>query len=442
MGVTVGIIGIIVAFALLIFLVMKDFSPLYAGIIVTFIVILTNRLPIVETVTTVYGPGVASFVAGYFLMMLFGAIMGKLYDISGAATSIARSLVKTFMPNVEGMNIRKKTVIAVLLCALIGGVLTYGGINNVVLMITMYPIAAAICKATDIPQRFAIGMAVTGTSSFAYGGPFTPQMPNITAMDIMGTSSYAAVGPGMIAVAAEVITMCIAFSWVITRAAKKGEHFHPGANDTEWKDDEVLPNPWLSAIPLVVIFVTFNFLKLNVTLAMGLGVILCVILFHKKVKEKAGSLMKVINAGAVTSCSSLLFISAIVGFGATVTSTEAYGVILGKLLGMSIHPYFQLILCIWVMSGISGSATAGVKLALPTLGPIFVGQGLPAAGLHRVGAIACTVTDSLPSCGAIPMATSYSGNTMRESYPSLFISTTLSTAVGTIVCAIFCIILL
>jgi H+/gluconate symporter-like permease len=134
----------------------------------------------------------------------------------------------------------------------------------------------------------------------------------------------------------------------------------------------------------------------------------------------------------------LLFISAIVGFGAVVTKTPSFEALVNGLLGMAIHPYFQLILCVFAFASISGSTTAGVRLALPVLGPLFTKMGYPAGALHRIATYAGSVTDSLPHNGAVIMAVHLSGRSMKQAYPGIFVSTVLATGIGTFAVAIVC----
>ena len=432
--ITLGIIGIIIAFIVLIIASIYDLSPLYCGILVSVIVILTCGMPFTKAINEIYLPGVAGFAGPFFGVMLFGAIMGKIYDRSGAANSIAHLLVRVFMKDLEHMSEFRKVASTVLILAFAGAILAFGGVNNIVLMITMYPLAVAVCKETDIPQRYAIGIAVTGSSTFAFTGPFSPQMPNVVAMQTLGTSSYAALVPGIVGAIAELIVMVFVFYILIKRAKANGEKFEYGPNDTIHDLNKKLPSPVIAAIPLIFIFCAFNFFKMDITLAMGIGAALSVLLFTPNLKSYG--VLKAVNEGAVASCSSLLFISAIIGFGAVVTKTPSYKAIMDGLLSMSIHPYFQLILCVFAFASISGSTTAGVRLALPALGPIFTGMGYPAGALHRIATFAGSVTDSLPHNGAVIMAVHLSGRTMKQAYPGIFVSTVLATGAGTFAVAI------
>lgn len=124
MSMAIGVIGIILALVALMYLAYRDWSPLYLGFIVTLIVIVTNGMPLTATITDVYLPGVASFAGPYFGMMLFGAIIGKIYDVSGAATSIARGLIGALSPAGSGRSDNFRTAIVVLIACLTGAVLT------------------------------------------------------------------------------------------------------------------------------------------------------------------------------------------------------------------------------------------------------------------------------------------------------------------------------
>lgn len=433
-----GVVGILLSFVVLVIITYKGLSSLYAAFIVTLIVIVFNGMPLAETLTKVYLPGVASFAGPFFLMMVFGAIMGKLYDKSGAASSIARWLVRIVMRDPSKMSMEKKTVLSVLIICVAGFLLAYGGINNVVLLLTLYPLAVAICKEADIPQRFAIGMAASGCNTFPYGLPFSPQMPNVAAMNALGTSSGVAPIPGFVAGVAEIVVICIAFTVLIKRARARGEVFSYGPNDTVLDENAVLPNPIVSLIPLVAIFVLFNILDVNISVACGVGALLSAIIFYKYLGSKVSSVIKNMNDGAVAACSSLLLIASVVGFGTVVSATEGYQTILNGLLGLNISPMVKLIICILVFAAIAGSPTSAVSMTLPTLGPVFQSMGMSLGAVHRISVFAATVTDSLPCSGGVIMGISLSGRSMKEAYPGIFVSTVLATAVGTVVVTLLC----
>lgn len=85
---TLGIIGCLLGFVLVIFLSFKNFSPFIASCIGAFFVIIITGSPIVDTLT-VYAQQCASFAGGYWLVFLFGAIMARIYSESGAAMAVA-----------------------------------------------------------------------------------------------------------------------------------------------------------------------------------------------------------------------------------------------------------------------------------------------------------------------------------------------------------------
>jgi len=434
MNIALGIVGIFASFGLMVFLTMKNFSTLYVTIIVSIVVMITNGLPITSTLVSVYMPGVASFVGSFYAIMVAGAIMGKIYDKSGAATSISRWLVRNMLRGSDQMSDDKRTALTVLVIMIAGMLLTFGGINNVVLLLTMYPLAVGACKEANIPQRFAIGIACCGTNTFADVAPFSPQTPNLAAMTALGTPSNAAMIPGIVGALVEMVTIIWVFTIVVRKARARGEVFSYGPNDTAFTENADLPNPILSLLPLLFIFVSFNFLKLHISLAVAGGVIISLILFWKQLKLQG--VLDVVNSGAETSTTALLLISSVVGFGSVVAATESYQILIGTLMGMSIHPYLQLMICMFVFALVAGSPTATLKMALPTLGPAFISQGYAAGAIHRISAFASTVTDSLPCSGGVVLGVALSGRTMKEAYPGIFISTSLAALTGTVAVAL------
>ena len=73
----------------------------------------------------------ASFVQNYWLIFLTGALMGKIYEITNGAKSIARVIVKLF----------GKKYALVSISALPAVFLAYGGVSVYVVSFAVFPIA-------------------------------------------------------------------------------------------------------------------------------------------------------------------------------------------------------------------------------------------------------------------------------------------------------------
>jgi H+/gluconate symporter-like permease len=105
-------------------------------------VLLTGGLPILAAYTQVFMTNTGQFIAAFFPLFLLGAIFGKLMDDSSSAKSIAGSVSAWLGP--------ERAIASVVLCC---AVLTYGGVSAFVVAFAIYPVAAALFRAADIPQR-------------------------------------------------------------------------------------------------------------------------------------------------------------------------------------------------------------------------------------------------------------------------------------------------
>ena len=81
----IGLAGIIAALVFLTVAVYKGWSILYSSVISAIIIALTNGMDLYEALTVNYVSSFTSYAANYFILFCEGAMLGKLYDSSGAA---------------------------------------------------------------------------------------------------------------------------------------------------------------------------------------------------------------------------------------------------------------------------------------------------------------------------------------------------------------------
>ena len=93
MNFAIGLIGIIAALVFLTVAVYKGWSILYSSIISVIIIALTNSLNLYEALTVNFVSSFTSYAAAYFILFCEGAMLGKLYDASGAAWKIGKTVV-------------------------------------------------------------------------------------------------------------------------------------------------------------------------------------------------------------------------------------------------------------------------------------------------------------------------------------------------------------
>jgi H+/gluconate symporter-like permease len=207
-------------------------------------VLLTQPAAVAPAYSGIFMAKAAIFIAAYFPVFLLGAIFGKLIEASGAARSIALAISQWLGPQQ-----------AILAIALVGTVLTYGGVLIFVVVFSIYPLAATMFREADIPKRLipaTIGLGVlTGTMDAL---PGTPQIANIIPTAFFHTDTYAAPILGVLGA-----IFAFALGWFyldrLRRAAKaRGEGYGTGhVNEPEAVEEKRALHPLLALLPLIVV---------------------------------------------------------------------------------------------------------------------------------------------------------------------------------------------
>lgn len=214
----IGLIGIILSLALLIFLAYRGvnviiLAPLMALLATAF----AGGLPMLATYTQVYMPALGDYLITYFPLFLLGALFGKLMDDSGAARAIAYFTV-------EKLGDTRAILAIVIAC----GILTYGGVSLFVVAFAVFPIAAALFREAGVPKRLIPATIALGSFTFTMTAlPGTPQIQNAIPAPFFGTNAFAAPGLGIIAA---LIMFGGGIGWLTFRAkrlAAAGETYVP-----------------------------------------------------------------------------------------------------------------------------------------------------------------------------------------------------------------------
>ncbi len=202
-----GLIGILAALGLLIWLAYKGWSVLLLAPAAALVAAAAAGEPLLAHWTQTFMRGAAQFLAQFFPLFLLGALFGKLMEDSGSVEVIAR-----FMTEKLG------TSRAVLAVVLAGAIVTYGGVSLFVALFILAPMAQGLFKAADIPQRLMPATIALGTMTFTMSAlPGTPALQNAIPMPFFGTTPFAAPGLGIIA-AAIMLTFGL---WWLGRAQRR-----------------------------------------------------------------------------------------------------------------------------------------------------------------------------------------------------------------------------
>jgi len=84
MGIALLVIGLI----FLMFLAMKGVPIIVASLAAGVLILITSGMNIVEGISVSYMTGFSNYIMNYYMIFIFGAIFGKLCEISGATESM------------------------------------------------------------------------------------------------------------------------------------------------------------------------------------------------------------------------------------------------------------------------------------------------------------------------------------------------------------------
>ncbi len=455
-----GLVGILLALALLIWLAYRGWSVLLLAPAAALVAAAISREPLLANWTQTFMGAGAHFLAQFFPLFLLGALFGKLMEDSGSVAAIAQFMT-------ERLGSRR----AVLAVVLAGALVTYGGVSLFVAFFVLAPMAQALFKSANIPRRLMPAAIALGTSTFTMSAlPGTPAIQNAIPMPFFGTTPFAAPGLGIIAAA---IMLGFGLWWLrraeaAARRAREGygaerdvtpgtpadeqlvrerattaREFDP-AEIRHGRQSEALPSIALAVLPLGVVIgvnlimslfvlprLDFSFLAEErwggTSLSAVAGVWAVVVALASAVltlvlvnRRRLPALRESMDAGANASVLPAFSVASLVGFGAVVAMLPAFEVVRDWVLSIGGGPLVSLALATNVLAALTGSASGGMTIALDALGSTYMQiaaqQGLNPALMHRVAVIGAGTLDSLPHNGAVVTLLAVCGTTHRESY--------------------------
>lgn len=444
---TIGIIGIIVALLLFLMLVYKGVSSFIVAPVCAIIIAATNAMNPVETFYT-FAQGLGDMIVQLFAIVFLGAILGKLYTDTKSAASIAKTLTIKFIAKKEG---KAQVRIAVLIMMVIAGLMTMGGIDGFVLTFTTFPIAMIIARMVNIPRRYVPAMLMLNCAFMACPG--APQIDNIAMVGALNGEGYnvsatCGIIPGIIGVAIVLVLGYITLTTMIIKSQEKGETFDAAGIDTPdiLSDDTKLPNFFVALIPLIIVFVLYTILKLDVAVALAAGNVAVIVLAGRFIEKKDGSRLKTVisslNGGANSYPNALTTVATPSGLATVVTSTAAFGMIVGALSALNLHPIMLCLIVICVVVALTSAPPVALYVGLPVVVGICASKGLSfnVAALGRVAALAATTFETLPVNGMCVLTISLARSTYKDSYLPMFLNTLVYTLIATVVVAVLCIV--
>jgi len=454
---------VLAALCFLMFAAYRGYSViLFAPIAALGAVLLTEPALVAPMFTGLFMDKMVGFLKLYFPVFMLGAVFGKLIELSGFSKAIVAATI--------GLVGRSRAILSiVLVCAL----LTYGGVSLFVVVFAVYPFAAELFRASNIPKRLIPGTIALGAFTFTMDSlPGTPQIQNIIPTAFFGTTAWAAPWLGMIGA---VFILIVGLAYLESRrrkAAAAGEGYGGNlVNEPAPFEYARLAHPLVALLPLVLVGVcnklftdliprvygeTQSFLPSVVgdakpvvqevskiaaiwavegALLVG---ILCVLAFAWRpvIRQFADGSKAAVGGALLASMNT----ASEYGFGAVVAALPGFKVVADALHTIP-NPLVNEAVTVTALAGITGSASGGMGIALAAMADTFIANahaaGIPLEVMHRVAAMASGGMDTLPHNGAVITLLAVTGLTHRQSYRDIFAITVIKTLAVLVVIATY-----
>ena len=384
-GITLAV-NLAISIAIILFLVLKfKINPVISMILASLYMGISCSLGFMDTITSI-NSGFGSLMTGIGFPIGFGIMMGQILEDSGAAESLAKSILKAF-PG-------KKAPWALGLTAFLLSIPVFFDVTFVILI----PLGIAVAKETKRPLAYFAGaIAIGGVSSQT----FVPPTPNpLAAATILNFDlSYIIIAGTIVGLAAAVFSM---FVWF--RMLDRPGFWDPNKDETGLLDMDAavvhrvdLPSPWAAVIPiclpvLAILIGSFwpvvtgsdapvviQFISQK-TIAILLGLLAAYIILLKRMgwsglNESVSKSLK--QAGVV-----LLITGAGGAFGAVIQATNIGEVLIAGLTeGQSST---MLILCLTFGIGVLFRVAQGSGTVASITAMTIMASVTPSAGCHPV----------------------------------------------------------
>ncbi|HJA62967.1 MAG TPA: GntP family permease [Candidatus Intestinimonas stercoravium] len=436
----IGIIGLLLAIAILIFGAYKGLGALPLTLIAALVAIVCNGIPLWEGFATHYMAGYTGAYMSYFLLFACSSLYAKLMDESGCATAIGYKFIDWF---------GRKNIMLVTI--LIVSVLTYGGVSLFVVVYAVAPIMFLLFKEANLPRHLTMACLITGSATYTMTAlPGTPQLTNVVPTEYLGTTMTAAPVFSIVCAIALFVLCMLYCTWAKKKAVERGEVWtYPDNVDPalfEVKDRSVLPPAWKAFLPIVVllcvIIIGGKFVSdsnMLATSAMLLGAALTYILNLSKFKGKDWKAL--LGEGLGGGISGIGGLAAVLAFGTVVQNSEAFQNIVDWVLGLDMAPYVRGVFATSVFSGITGSSSGGLRLMYQSLADTFLNSGCDLEILHRLTSIAAGGLDTLPHSPGLFLMFSVLGLNHKNAYRHVFACSVFIPVVVVVVATALCVVL-
>lgn len=468
-----GLLGILLGLALLMWLAYRGWSILLVSPVAALIAAAFSGEPLLAHWTQTFMSGAARFIAQWFPMFLLGGLFGKLMGDTGSVSAIAQYLTRKLGTS--------RTILAVVAAS---AIVTYGGVSVFVAFFVLVPLAHEMFRAADLPRRLIPATVGLGAFTFTMSVmPGTPSINNAIPMAYFNTTTFASPGLSLIAsaiifvfgmwwlgraeaaarragegYAGEAATAPVLSELVREQAAPAGD-FDP-AELPHGKPAESGPPFAKAVLPLVVVIATnfvmslivfprlnFSFLAepqwggttigavsgiWSVIVALAAANATVILINFRRLPSPRESFDAGVNSVALP----MMMIASLVGFGAVVASMPAFTTVRDAVFSIQGGPLISLAAAMNVLAGLTGTASGGMAIVLNAFGDQFTrlasDHHISLELMHRITTMSAGTLDALPHNGTVLLLLQISGLTHRESYLHMVMTVIVSCIIALI----------
>lgn len=410
-------VGLLLGIVLMVYMAWKGWNVLVLAPVAAIFIALTNNMPIAKamlgTGKTYFG-GLGGFIIAYMIIFLLGSLLGKYMEDSKATITIANSIFK-----LTGKDDPFKVMLAI---ALIGALLTYGGVTMFIFIFAVVALGKPIFKQLNLPWHLVLLPMFFGGCTITMSVlPGTPSIQNVVPAQL-GTPLTSAPLISIIACVVVVLYGLWYMKWQLNKAKAVGEGYVEIGQEIriDYKPEE-LPSLFTSVLPLLVVVGVILYgsaVKMpNVAIiALLAGVIVSAGLYWKYIPNQLATL----NVGATNAIMPLIFTAAATGVGSVVTQAPGFLYLLDLLKTMPGGVMTQAVAVTAFLSCASGSAAGALGIVIPQFGPGWIAAGANPELIHRVTAITSAAWSAMPHAGFVFSCMAVFGLKHKQVYKDMF----------------------
>lgn len=414
-------LGILLAIILIIYLAIKGYSILFIAPLCSVVVILTNHMDLFSALISApnsYMMGLAQFIANFFLVFLLGSILAKYMEASGAARSIAKSVLK-----ITGTEKPYSILIAIFL---ICSILTFGGVSLFVVLFAIVPLSRPLFKHMNISWSLIAIPIELGILTFTMTMlPGSPSIQNVIPTTTLGTALTAAPLLGLVGTIVVVSFGLWYMKRELDKSIRKGEEYEVKATiiTIEVCEDDNIPNIGVSLAPLLLLIAVILFgsifkIQNIIVLALVTSLLFSSVILGRYTMSQR----EIINSGALGAISPIFFTASAVGFGSVISAAPGFKLISDLILHIPGNPLISLSIVTSLMSIITGSSSGSLGIIMQGFAKLYLDMGISPDVLHRIATMSSGPLSIMPHSGVVLTFFALTGLNHKDSYRHIFMT--------------------